>query len=210
MLKNFVIALMLASFCLNVGCQKKEDEATVAEGQSNEPKVKNKSNNKNSTRKKVNKKNKNRNTKKKMNQKKKNDQKPVKLVEVPPQMATKILRPFEKVEFTAEQQEANKTFMMEHGEEFRLLRRKMNEIVAPENRKPRSEAAKAARAAGKSDAEIEAAMQAAFELDAETLKKVADVQTEEEATIKKVRGKIRRAMTDEQKAILPPPKNKKS
>lgn len=205
----FSFVLVLALF--QNGCQTKPVETAEDETSEESSSVKkNNPNRQNRGKAGSNNKNAANNKQKKSTKKPEEEKKTVKLVEVPESTLTKILRPFEKVEFTAAQKEQNQIFAEESGEEFRLLRRKVNEVLPSEKRKLRVAAAKQARADGKSEEEAQAAMDVAFALTPEVKKVIDQAAKEEDDLIRQVRAKVRKSLTDEQKKVLPPPKNPKA
>ena len=75
-------------------------------------------------------------------------------------------------------------------------------ILTPEQKKARSEAAKAAKAAGKSPKEIQAAVSAAVTLTADQKAKLAEARTQRAAVYKEFREKIMAVLTPEQQEQL--------
>jgi len=110
---------------------------------------------------------------------------------------------------TAEQKKQVAVINKEFAPQLLAIGKKAREIITPEQRKARSEAAKKAKADGKKGKEARAAVNAAVEITAEQKKALAEVNKARQAITKAARAKFAAILTAEQKAKLPKPKGKK-
>ena len=103
-----------------------------------------------------------------------------------------------------------KSVAAEHAPKLRAAQAKVTELLTPEQRKARSEAMKAAKAAGKKGKELQSDVEAALKLSGDQKEKVEAAQKEAAAATVSFRQAVAAQLTPEQQAKLGLAAGKKS
>ncbi len=120
----------------------------------------------------------------------------------PPPPAIEALRMIEKLDLTADQKDKIDQIRKECGPKVAEAQKKLDEILTPEQRRARAEAAKEAKAAGKKGKEAMQAIDEAMKLTDEQKEKIAQARKAMAALQKEIRGKVMEVLTEEQRENL--------
>jgi len=116
-----------------------------------------------------------------------------------PAPAAEALPILAKLDLSADQKAKIEEINKEFGPKVTEARKKLDEILTPEQRRARAEANKEAKAAGKKGKELRQAIDEAMKLSDEQKTKVAEARKALAALQKEIRGKVMDLLTEEQK-----------
>lgn len=131
-----------------------------------------------------------------------------KLAEKKPEKDSVFFFP-KQIQLNASQQAQLEALKKEYTPQLSGLHTRLTKILTPEREKAAAEAAKAAREAGKSKKEIGEAVQAAQKLTSEEKTQLKEISVARNNLLKEIQTKKLALLTEEQKALVQPKKDKK-